>query len=295
MCDKLTYKAFGLNIESEFELPELAKLDVKPDVTIVYGETPQHLQNPAIQTPWYEIKAGEFLLTVDHIAKYYVENGRRIVIKPLTGSDDDDIRTFLFNGVFAALLQQRGFLALHGSAAVINGKGVALLGGCSCGKTALALALYDRGFTLLTDEICAIRLMNGSMVIHPGIPWLHAWQDTLETAGKNTGGLRRVRRGLHKYSFPVQNRFAAEPVELSHIIMLDYHNRKEVITETVRGGNKLEALLRQAFFTETATNKMEHFKTCAAASATRMINLSYCTIPGMADQVAELIVKEVGI
>jgi hypothetical protein len=295
MSDRFTYKAFGLNIESELKLPELIVSEGPANVSIVFGKVAEHLEKPTVQTPWYEIKSGEYLLTVNSIARYYAENGRRIVIEPLNGSDDDDIRVFLLDSVFAALLQQRGFLALHGSTAVINGKAVVMLGKSSVGKTAVALALYGRGFALLADEICAVSLIGGGAVIHPGAPWLHTWQDTLETAGKDINGLRPIRRLLVKYSFPVQDRFAAEPVGLSQIFILNGHNREDMMTEAVTGGNKLEVLLTHAFFTEAVTDRTEHFKVCAAASTTRMIRISYNCIPGTADKVAGLIMREAGI
>jgi len=287
------YTAFGLNIESELELPELTASEGPADVSIVFGETPRHLEAPAAETPWYEVKAGEFLLTVDSVARYYAGNGRCIVVEPVEGADEESVRVFLLESVFPALLQQRGYLALHGSAAVIRGKAVAIAGKSSAGKTAVALALYDRGFSLLTDEICALGVSgDGKLMIYPGAPWLHAWRDTLETSGRGAGGLAPIRLGLNKYSFPVRDRFATGPAELSHIFLLSEHNRDEAIVEAVRGGEKLESLLRQAFFVETIPDKMGHFKLCAAAASFPIIRLSFNRIPGNAERVADLILKE---
>ena len=45
-----TYQAFGLSILSSIELPELSIKEVasteKPDVEILFGETPETLENP---------------------------------------------------------------------------------------------------------------------------------------------------------------------------------------------------------------------------------------------------------
>jgi hypothetical protein len=292
LINKYRYTAFGLNIESELELPELNASMEPADITVVYGKTPQQLEAPAVKTPWLEIKAGEFLLTVDSIARFYAEKGRRIIIEPFDNTDEDDIRVFLLDSVFAALLQQRGFPALHGSAAVIKEKAVAMLGKSTVGKTAVALALYDRSCRLLTDEICAVGLRNGRAVIHPGAPWLHVWKDTLEASGKNINTLRPIRRELNKYSLPAYDRFSGEVAEISHIFVLCTHNRDEIITETVTGGVKMEILVNNTFFTETVSDKTRHFKIYTAAAAARVIRVSFNNNQGMAEKIADVILRE---
>ncbi len=108
------YHAFGLNIESEIELPELLYSDGTADITISLGKVPDFLENPIENTPWYEVGMGQFLLRVDGISKYYVTDGKYIIIEPHHGVDLDDIRVFLVNTVLAVLLLQRNCIVLHG-------------------------------------------------------------------------------------------------------------------------------------------------------------------------------------
>jgi hypothetical protein len=216
-------------------------------------------------------------------------------VEPADGASEDDLRLFLLESVFPALLQQRGYLALHGSAVGIRGRAAVISGRSSAGKTAVALALYDKGFPPLADEVCAIGLGRGGLVVYPGAPCLHLWQDTLERSGRNADSLSPVRRGLKKYSFPVRDRFAEGPAELSHIFLLNDHNRDETVVEAVRGGEKMESLLRQSFFPETAPDRVKYFNICAAAAASPTIRLSFKRIPGNAERVADLILKESGL
>jgi len=290
MKDK--YTAFGVNIESELELSEFSSSESPADVAVVFGKVPERLDNPAAKTPWYEAKAGELLLRVDSIAKFYVANGCRIVIEPANGADGDDIRVFLLETVISALLGQRGLLALHGSTALINGKAVAILGNSSVGKTSVALALYDKGIPILSDEVCALGRGRGGLVVYPGAPCLHVWQDTLDTSGRDVNGFAPIRRGLHKYSFPLRERLSANPVELSRIFILNNHNREEILVEVQRGGEKLENLLRQASFAEVAPDRVKYFKICTATAIFPVIRLNFNRIPGNAARVADLILKE---
>ncbi len=44
MAESFTYKAFGLIIKSEFEIPELCGYNGIPEVEIAFGEAPQKLK-----------------------------------------------------------------------------------------------------------------------------------------------------------------------------------------------------------------------------------------------------------
>ncbi len=104
------YTAFGLNIQSEIELPELLASQGLADIIIALGSVPEHINNSSETTPWYEIGMGQFLLRVDGISKYYVTDGKHIILEPHL----DDIRVFLVNTVLAVLLLQRNCIVLHG-------------------------------------------------------------------------------------------------------------------------------------------------------------------------------------
>ena len=244
------------------------------------------------KTPWFEVAPGRLLLRVDRIARYYVEDGKYIVIEPHQNAQAEDIAVFLLDTVFAALLQQRACLALHGSAVVIDGKAVILLGASSVGKTTIALALHDRGFPLLSDEVCVVGMRDGKAVIFPGVPQLNIWEDTLLAAGKDVGGYRPIRRGLGKYAFRVEDRFCEEAVGLANVVLLKGHNREAFEAETIRGGAKFESLLRNAFFAETAADRSRLFGLCAAASASRVVQVTFNNRTHDLDSVVNFILKE---
>src|SRR5487761_2719476 len=92
------YRIFGLNISSSLPLPSLAVPDPQPhaaDVVIDYGTTPETLADPRIKGVRYQAAPGEFLLRVDNVARYYVQDGSRITIMPESGASEDDILIFL--------------------------------------------------------------------------------------------------------------------------------------------------------------------------------------------------------
>jgi hypothetical protein len=64
----------------------------------------------------YEVSPGMFRLDVPGVARCRVEEGKNISIEPLPGSSPDKVRLFLLGSTMGALLYQRGFIPLHGSA-----------------------------------------------------------------------------------------------------------------------------------------------------------------------------------
>lgn len=287
------YTAFGLIFDSEMELPELIPAAGQADVKIVWGKVPDHLESPIEKTPWLETAAGQYLLRVDGIAGYYAANGNCIIIEPCHEVKHQDVRVFLLNTVLAALLHQRDYLVLHGSAAVVDGKAAAFVGISQAGKTAIALSLYDRGYLLLSDEISAIQVQDGKAILYPGIPQLNAWRDTLKRAGKNVDAYQPIRNGINKYAFPVYDQFGQTGYELGNIVFLQHHNQKKMYKQVIQGGARLKKLIEHACFINTVTDKARHFHICAAiVKQTALFELTFNELTDPVNQITDMILKE---
>ena len=68
------------------------------------------------------------------------------------------------------LLQQRGYLVLHASAVAAGGTAVAFLGHAGWGKSTTAAALYAQGYGLVTDDVLAVEMSSGRLMVPPGEP-----------------------------------------------------------------------------------------------------------------------------
>lgn len=289
------YTAFGLVIQSEMVLPALLPHGGAAEVFIQWGNAPE-IVNPVVQTPWYAATRNEFWLQVDGIAKYYVHNGRQIIIEPYSQSQEQDIRVFLLNRVITALLQQREYLVLHGSAAVVDGTAVLLAGRSGVGKTALALSLYERGYPILADEICAVKIEQGQAVLYPAMPQLHVWQDTLRKMNKPVENYTTIRTGVNQYEIPLGDGFCPRPVELTQIIALKNSNQETLRAALLKGGQCFERLMDLSHGLkrmEVVTDKAKHFTMCATLIQTAKLrqvefNGAVHTIP----EVTDFIVKE---
>jgi hypothetical protein len=290
---KKHYTAFGLTFEAEIDLPELMPAAGPADVQIALGKVPGYLEKPKVKTPWYEAFPGRFLLRVDGIAKYYVENGELIVIEPHSAAQPEAIRVFLLHTVLAALLHQRDYLVLHGAVAIVDGKAVALVGYSGVGKTAIALTLYDRGYTILSDEIGAIKLQDGKPVVVPGIPQLNVWRDTLKRADYDVERYQPIRQEIEKYAVPIHDQFSKSAVELGNIVLMKQHNLAANAWEPLKGAAGFEQLMRSAYFVETVANQAQHFKIAAAIMKnTHLGRVTFNDQPYQVDKVTDFILGE---
>lgn len=247
------FTAFGFIIESQIDLPELFSVETETQiqVKISLGQVPSTLSDATMKSPWYEVSQNAYLLRVEGIADYYVQNGETITIAPDEKASQADIRAFLLTSVMAQLLHQRGAFVLHGSVALIHDKAVLFLGPTIAGKTSLALELYKNGYTLLSDEICAIIIKYGKAMILPGIPRLTVWKDTMEVSGQDPAAYTAIRQGIYKYNFSVKEKFFNQATELSDVIIMSNNNMRDITMKTVSGAKKFEKIMLNAFRLES--------------------------------------------
>ncbi len=272
MTKKYSYKIFGFNIESTFPFLDITESAGDSQVVIAHGKVPLTLAESLVKGLRYEANADEFLLKVDNVARYYIAHGNTIIIEPEAGACEAEIMLFLMGSAMGALLYQRKFLPLHGSAVKIGDHGAIFVGPSGAGKSTLAGALHKRGYGLLADDICAVLIdEKGKAQIIPGFPRLKLWADALHKLAEERQGLNRVRKGedFEKYFYPAEN-YAAEPVPVGSVFILNYHNKDEFEIKSFNGAEKINPLLNNTFrtnFLNGIGDKKEHFKQCAAVAA----------------------------
>lgn len=265
-----TYRAYNLIFFSELLIPELEVAEGTPDVTIRIGRVPIQLKNPVDTRRFFQAAQDEFLLRLEKIAGYYVKDGREITIEPYIDSSSPDIRLFLLGSVFGALLHQRGYLVLHGSSVVINGRGVLLTGESGIGKSTLAAAFNKKGCEVLTDDICAVKFSDdGTPYIVPGFPSLKLWQDAADRLETSVDGLEPVKSDMEKYRVEIKKGYCTEKVALKEIYLLGKYDSERVEIVPVKDLAKLEALIKNTYrprYLNGQKLKSLHFSQCAAVA-----------------------------
>ena len=276
------YHIFGLNIQSSIPLPArpIADMSLKPvpDVVIEYGNTPDALPNPRIKDEDYQTAPGEFLLQVESVASYYVRDGRRIIIAPEPGAEEERILIFLMGSAIGALLHQRNILVLHAGAIAVNDQSVIFTGDSGIGKSTLAAGFHKRGYPFLADDVCAIAMVNGKPAVIPGFPRLKLWADVLKKLDKYKDQLKSIRweRGLKKYFLPVEP-IHETPILLKSVFVLGTNNADKMEITALKGAKKIDQIIKNTYrlsFLNGLGGKKDHFLQCAAVAAKTAVYLA---------------------
>ncbi|MEI9806357.1 MAG: hypothetical protein WDN48_20870 [Pseudolabrys sp.] len=108
---------------------------------------------------------------------------------------------------------------LHASAVRVNGKAILFCGPSGAGKSSMAAALVQRGYDLLTDDVCVISADEATPSVHSDGRLLKLWTHTIEALGLLEQRGARVRSSLEKFYVAPSETFS-EPLPLGAVYYL---------------------------------------------------------------------------
>lgn len=207
------YTAFGFTIASEIYFPELFVNGISkpPDVRIRRGTTPRSLDESATADPNLWINPDQYLIHINEVAWYYVENGNLVIAEPYAEAEEKSIRLFLLCNAMAAIIHQRKLIPLHASG-VISKNGVALIIGHSgAGKSTTIKALTEKGHSIFTDDVCVLRSCEGKVTAIPSYPMMKLWENSFALLGLGEKDeANRLRSGMDKYGVFFHDQFVPD-------------------------------------------------------------------------------------
>ncbi len=296
-----TYRAFGLNIASEYELEELVACQCEsPELMITIGKVPDTFEDMLLDRANRKIGKDKFLLNLPKIAKYYVEKGRHIMIEPLETATLEEIKLYLLGSCMGAVLYQRRILPLHGSCINIGGQGVLLTGVSGAGKSTIASAIYQKGYKMLTDDVAAVGIEGFSEpTVFPGYPGQKLWEDAIERIGRQEDKkyLNRISNDIAKYSMRSNHYFYDKELPIKYIFEIVQDTTEQLMLEEVKGNNKLKLLIKNTYrpmLARTMLLQEWNFMQCARiASQIRAYRVIRPQGQHLEDRIADLILEKV--
>ncbi|NMO95699.1 aldolase [Paenibacillus lemnae] len=246
------YQAFGYSIHSEIPLPELQKIHpsepADADIHILYADLSERWTAHSCPAQKWVSTDQLVMFQVPELAIFASENGNRILISPDTYADEDKLRLYILGSCMGALLFQRKILPLHGSAIAINGKAFAFVGHSGHGKSTLASALMQLGYSLITDDVIAVSLDDADKpFVTPAYPQQKLWQESLDNFGMDSSQYRPLFERETKFAVPVQAHFEQETLPLAGIFELVKSDCSEVQLRTVDKLERLPLLFRHTY------------------------------------------------
>ncbi len=265
------YSCFDFRFASEIPLGELtpAAVDDQRELVVIRYGTPDEASGG--DTPDWVVRSdgAAAVLRIPNVAHYTMIGGREIVVAPVAGASDRDVRLFLLGSALGVLAYQRGLLPLHANAVVIDGRAHAFCGVSGAGKSTLAAYFADRGYPVLCDDVCAISLdADGRPLAWPGLPRLKLWQEAADRFGHDTTRLDRAIEGYDKFHVPLPTVAGTASVPFASLYRLD-RAEGDAPAEIVRlrGGDAMALVMHNSYRPEYVAPlglRPAHF---AAASA----------------------------
>jgi hypothetical protein len=228
------YRLGGLQLASAFSLPgwpEWPKGDSRQaDINIRIGTVPEHLANADVCLNTIEAQRGKtILLRFPGLMRVLVSKAE-VVVDPVAQADQDMISCCLLGKVQAALWYQRGMLPLHGSALVVDGRAVVIVGNSGAGKSTLAATLASRvGARVVSDDTCVVQVGDdGQAKVWPNTSMTRLWPDAVRSLGRSPESLPRAPGFKDKLFLGNKDEVTASPLPLALMIALELD---ETLTE----------------------------------------------------------------
>lgn len=245
------YNIYNLCIASELNFPDLIEIEGEADVNIRFGKVNDVI---SIEQESSKTVVGGF----PEIGDFLIRDGKEIIIEPIPGVDDSQLRTVILSGVLCVLLRQRGLLVLHASCININNKGVAFMGGSGWGKSTLVTAFHTQGYDVLTDDVLPIKIEKNQAIVFPSYPQFKLCPDAATSLGQDTQNLLPVSKNSSKVAYNFQKGFQQNPIPLQQIYVLDKGSEhkitslkpQETFVELVRHTRAIKSATEQQFFAE---------------------------------------------
>jgi hypothetical protein len=219
------YRIFGLVLSAPCEIETLKPAAIEPvgppDVEIRF-EPLSPAPSPIEYLGMLVQSSSEGLhLQVPGDARFLVSGGRTIIASLEREDRPQTAFEYLLGTAMGALLHQRGLLPLHANVIEWNGRAFAFAGASGAGKSTLAARLHQKGYNLLSDDICAIAWDDaGEPRVFPGIPRVKLWSDALKELGIARQGLQPLSWTTEKLEAPVQSTFGQRALPLAVICEL---------------------------------------------------------------------------
>jgi hypothetical protein len=215
------YYYHGLNVISALPLPELSAFEknepvAEPDVLISLGDAANEFVADASVEE-------EYRFFIKDVGWYIVRGGRDIVAHPLKTASMRQLRIFLLGSAWGALLYQRRMVPIHASAVQVDGEALIFCAQRGEGKSTLAALLGAQGHSLVSDDLCCLRLSDGETpMVYPSVPRMRLWSDAIRELGWDTSGSEPDHMRAGKFQYLRTTAIAVNPLPIREIYVLGW-------------------------------------------------------------------------
>jgi hypothetical protein len=222
--------AYGLNIDSEFDIGEFRsrKDRAEPHVIIRKGRFPIP-RKPRLFCQRKVIPYGTGILMYwKGVGYFLMEEGTGITVMPDERYNRPGvINSMIIGPCLGVILYQRNNHYIFHSAVVgkRDGKGsLCLMGRKGDGKSTLATALCNRGYSLVSDDLLVLEKKYPPLTVQSGFPGMKLWASSAKALLQQGEELPMIggKGVLEKRIRPMVDNYIEEPQTLGALFLLDY-------------------------------------------------------------------------
>ncbi len=280
---KFVYRAYGIEILSNLEIPALAgtagpsEVIGAPSLKVRFGlspsmDTSQRLEElrhasadvdsrgePVLKI--WNADCGKFLRMAysDGPEFWFDCELENLWVRWQRGSTEQNALGLLLGPVLGFLLRLRGMVCLHGSVVGFGSSAVIFIGAPGAGKSTTAAAFAQRGFAVLADDIAALIDEAGVFRVQPAYPRVNLWPSSVQLLYGSAEALPLIHsRGADveesekrflRLGGDGKTRFEQQPLPLAAIYVL-----QPAQAEGVSGHEIIAAIPKQAAMMALVTN-----------------------------------------
>ena len=124
------------------------------------------------------------------------------------------------------------------------------IGRSGAGKSTMAASFHDRGFRILTDDVCVVTMdPMGGFLAQPGIPRLRLIADAVVASGRRIEELEPAFDDWNKYNVSLAGQAAPDAIPIGSIYLLDRaeDDEKGLQLERLTGSDAVNALMTNIY------------------------------------------------
>lgn len=221
-----SYHVHGLSVQSNVSchwLMQISKTTI-PDITISRDKINLELDSLKL---WSALKIkDQILLKHKQIGKFLISNGNRITVDLLPNISDTLICKGILNYAIPCAIHQRILLPLHANAFVHKEKAILVLAKSGVGKSTLAAAMQNRGYDVLSDDLCVVKIKtNTQPLVFPGTPRIGLKMSAINFLNKDINCMKKIKK--NKYA--IKTNFYTKPIEIKYVYIFEKNKKTEPI------------------------------------------------------------------
>ena len=243
--ERLNYHAFGLNVQTNFELFSIPKSVFTSKIDLLINKGSDQFNVPIDSDRAFvkkEVLDG-IIYHVQDVATFLIRKNDHIEIQQIS-KDDDLVESILMNGVINTYLSSKGYFVFNGAAILVKNRAHLFVGRAGVGLSSIVSKFHSKRFQILSDNQVVIKRVGCDWKIVPSNTYPKLWGRVVDELDIHDKAIKPVRMSLDKYYVDLLEDKYPKSYEISnqYVIELNTSGKFELISKDISGLQAIKEL-----------------------------------------------------